>query len=619
MAYWQALYADPEKLEGATVRVLGRAWQFVRADRRGLALYVVLTMVSTLLAMMPPLIYKVIVDDTLVRPNQRLLVVLILALLGIQVGQAAANVMTGWVSTRVGWNITLRVRSILYDYLQRMPLAFFTRTQTGKVQSRINQDVTQAQNLFTGTLSAVFTDIVTVVMTLALMISFSWEVALATMALAPILIGTSELISRRTRMLYRDVLRRWADIQAFSTERLNAAGALLVKLFGQPAAELAEFDTRSSRMRDLNVQLNLLQIAFGAAMSLAAALAMVAVYGIGGAGVLHHSMSIGTVVALAAYVQRLYVPIIDLASTRVTLAQQLVSFDRVFEVLDLPHAIADRPGASELIVGKGDVQFDHVAFRYPAPSTVSLRSLEADDTAELSTSESDWILRDIILALPGGRMTALVGRSGAGKTTLSHLVPRLYDVSAGGIRIDGQDLRDVTLDSLSRSIAMVPQDPFLFHDTVAANLRYARPTATDEDLRAACSAARLAGLIDSLPEAYETMVGERGYRFSGGEKQRMAIARLLLKDPAIVILDEATSHLDSETELLVQAALAEALRGRTSLVIAHRLSTILAADQIVVLEAGRVVDTGTHASLVLKPGLYAQLYQTQFQSEPMTT
>ncbi|MFN2462505.1 MAG: ABC transporter ATP-binding protein [Candidatus Dormibacteria bacterium] len=615
MSYWQSLYADPEKLKGANLRALGRAWQFVRQDRRQLGAYVSLTLLSTLLAVIPPLVYRSIINDAILHPDLPLLLRLVLLLLALQVAQTAAVVGAGWLSNIVGWNIIVRIRSVLYDHLQRMPLAFFTRAQTGKVQSRIGQDVNQAQNLFTGTLSSVFTDLLTVLVTLAFMVSFSWQVTLVTLALAPLLIGTGELISRRTRTIYRDYLKKWSDMQAMTAERLNTAGALLVKLFGNPKAELAEFDRRTATMRHQGIRLSVLQIAFGASMSLAAGVAIVAVYGIGGAAVLHHAMSVGSLVALAAYVQRLYVPIIDLASTRVNMAQQLVSFDRVFEVLDLPRAISDRPGAPELAVGDAAVTFEGVSFRYPAPATVSLKSLEADDAAELSREPSDWILRDINLMLPGGRMSAIVGPSGAGKTTLSHLVPRLYDVTEGCIRIDGQDIREVGLDSLARSIAVVPQDPFLFHETIAANLRLARPGATDEELHAVCTAARLADLIERLPERYETIVGERGYRFSGGEKQRIAIARVLLKDPQIVILDEATSHLDSETEALVQEALAAALRGRTSLVIAHRLSTILESDQIVVLDAGRVVDVGTHVELVRKSGVYAHLYQTQFRSE----
>jgi ATP-binding cassette subfamily B protein len=406
-----------------------------------------------------------------------------------------------------------------------------------------------------------------------------------------------------------------ADMSATMTERFNVAGALLVKLFGRPAAESREFSRRAGAVRDSGIRLALLSRYLFAALSLVGAVGTAAVYWLGGHEALKGSISVGTVVALATYVTRLYSPLTDLASTRVDLLGAVVSFDRVFEVLDTPPAVADRPGAQPLEEVKGRIEARDVWFRYPAAADVSVASLEASaDKASdpLGTEPGAWVLRDLSFVVEPGTMTALVGHTGAGKTTMSQLVPRLYDVSAGSLTIDGHDVREVTLASLAGTIGVVTQDAHLFHDSIAANLRYARPSATDAELVEACRAARIHDLIASLPDGYDTVVGERGYRLSGGEKQRLAIARVLLKDPAVVILDEATAHLDSETELLVQQALAAALEGRTSLVIAHRLSTIRAADQILVLDDGRIVARGTHDSLVAQGGLYADLYRTQY-------
>ncbi|MBO0730813.1 MAG: ABC transporter ATP-binding protein, partial [Acidimicrobiaceae bacterium] len=439
--------------------------------------------------------------------------------------------------------------------------------------------------------------------------------AIALCVLPPFIL-MDRLMARRISRLARHQMRLNADMSTTMTERFNVAGALLVKLFGRPKAESAVFAERAAGVRDTGIRLALMSRYLFAALSLVGAVGTAAVYWLGGHEAVTGSLQVGTVVALAAYVTRLYSPLTDLASTRVDMLSAVVSFDRVFEVLDTPPAVADRPGATDLEAPvEGRVVADHVWFRYPSASEVSVASLETtadEEDLALDATPSAWVLQDVSFVAEPGTLTALVGPSGAGKTTMSNLVPRLYDVAKGAITMDGRDVRDVTLSSLSGAIGVVTQDAHLFHDSISANLRYAKPDATDEEVVAACQAARIDDLIRTLPDGYDTVVGERGYRLSGGEKQRLALARVLLKNPAVVILDEATAHLDSETELLVQQALAEALRGRTSIVIAHRLSTIQSADQILVFDDGRIVERGTHDQLVTDGGLYAELYQTQY-------
>jgi ATP-binding cassette subfamily B protein len=434
--------------------------------------------------------------------------------------------------------------------------------------------------------------------------------------LVPVVLVPAELVGRRMRRLSKERMKRWGDLSVAISERLNVAGAMVVKLFGDLGTELDAFTHRARLLRTTAVNQQLLAIGFGAGLSLAGSLAVVAIYWAGGLAVLSGSLSLGTLIALATLAQRVYAPVVDLASVRINLASGLVGFERVFEVLDKPLAITDRPNARELSAVRGHVEFQDVWFRYPPPAQVSIASLESRDEGVpvLSDEPSPWVLKGLSFVAEPGTMTALVGPTGAGKTTICNLVPRLYDVTRGALLLDGHDVRDLTLDSLSRALAMVPQDPHLFHDTVMANLRYARPGASAEEVADACRAARIHDLITRLPDGYETMVGERGYRFSGGEKQRLAIARALLKGPAILILDEATSHLDSETESLVQEALAVLLAGRTSFVIAHRLSTIRQADQILVVDSGRLIDRGSHEELLARGGLYADLHATQFRA-----
>jgi len=589
-------------------------WRFMAPYRRRLAVYLITILASAGVGSIPPLLVADLIDHGIGKHNMHLVDVLALAMVGLALLTTGLSLVNRWFGSSIGEGIIYDLRVQLYDHVQRMPVAFFTRTQTGSLMSRLTNDVLDAQNAV-GTVASVLSDLFILVATLSAMFVLSPGITgLALMVLPPFVL-LDRLMAGRIARLSRRRMQLNADMSANMTERFNVAGALLVKLFGRPDSESREFAKRAGAVRDSGVRLALLSRYLFAALSLVGAVGTAAVYWLGGRAAVQGSIKVGTVVALAAFVTRLYQPLTDLASTRVDVLGAIVSFDRVFEVLDAPPAVADKPGAVELQGITGRVEANHVWFRYPAASEVSVASLEttADRANDpLSTEPGAWVLRDVSFVAEPGTMTALVGPSGAGKTTLSGLVPRLYDVVQGSLTIDGHDVRDVTLASLQRGIGVVTQDAHLFHDTIASNLRYARPEATDEEVVSACRAARIHDLIASLPDGYDTVVGERGYRLSGGEKQRLAIARVLLKDPAIVILDEATAHLDSETELLVQQALAAALSGRTSVVIAHRLSTIQAADQILVLDAGEIVARGTHSSLIAEGGLYAELYQTQY-------
>jgi ATP-binding cassette subfamily B protein len=614
------MWADPDRLAGFALDtgLLWRAWRFARPYRARLLGYLVLTAAATVLQVMPALVIQRIVDQAVVGRDPALLALLAFALAGLYVSNSGLLVVARWIGMRIGSGIVLQLRRELYDHLQRMPLSFFTRAQGGLVQARLNYDVNSVESLLTDTLSSALNDVVSLSFTLVAMFALSWRVTVVVLALVPLVLVPAEVVGRRSRSLSRARMKQWGAMNVSIAERLNVAGALLVKLFGRPEVELDEYTDRARRLRETAVRQDVLAMSFGASLSLAGLLAVVAIYWVGGLAAIGGGLSLGTLIALATLAQRIYAPVVDLGSTRINMVSGLVGFERVFEVLDKPAAITDRTGARDLEDARGVVRFAGVWFRYPAPATVSIASLEGDADAgspgPLSLEPSDWVLCDLSFIAEPGTMTALVGPTGAGKTTLCNLVPRLYESTGGAVLVDGQDVRELTLTSLRRAIAMVPQDPHLFHDTVRMNLRYGRPEASDEDVVDACRAARVHDLIERLPDGYETIVGERGYRFSGGEKQRLAIARALLKDPAILILDEATSHLDSETESLVQEALAVLLRGRTSLVIAHRLSTIRQADQILVLDAGRIVDRGTHDELLARGGLYAELHATQFRA-----
>jgi ATP-binding cassette, subfamily B, bacterial len=608
---------DPEELENAKVdrATVGRAWGFARAYRGQLIAYLGTIILAALVGTLPPLVFKALIDNAL-PPGHRdpaLVNWLFGAAIAVAVAITGLNLLNRWLGSRIGEGLIFDLRVALYDHVQRMPIAFFTRTQTGALMSRLSTDVLGAQQTV-GTAASAASDVFTLIFTLGAMLALSWKVTLLSLAIIPGFMLLDRRLARRLTALSRRRMVLNADMTSTMTERFGVSGALLVKLFGRPAAEARAFSERAARVRDAGVEHAVIGRVYYGTLALGGALGTAAVYWLGGHAVIDGAIEIGTLTALAAYAVRLYSPLTDLASARVDLLAALVSFDRVFEVLDARRTIGDKPGAAVLGAVAGRIEVDDVWFRYPAPSEVSIASLEAGGgPAEgLSREPSPPILRGVSFVAEPGQVVALVGPSGAGKTTLTSLIPRLYDVSAGAVRIDGHDVRDVTLESLADAIGVVSQDPHLFHDTVAANLRYARPDATDAELLAACRAARIDEVIRALPDGYDTMVGERGYSLSGGEKQRLAIARVLLKRPAIVLLDEATAHLDSESEVQVQAALATALAGRTSIVIAHRLSTIAAADQILVLERGRIVERGRHDELVVAGGLYRDLYETQY-------
>ncbi len=602
------------KAANITKGTVPRIWRFLAPYRLRLGAYLLVIVATAVVGSIPPLLVRSLIDKGIGQHDMRLVDVLAIAMVVLALTTTALSLLNRWFGSVIGEGIIYDLRVKLYDHVQRMPIAFFTRTQTGALMSRLTSDVMDAQNAVS-TAASVLSDILTLAATLVPMFVLSPSITALALLVLPPFVVLDRIMAGRISRLSRHQMQLNADMSSTMTEKFNVAGALLVKLFGRPAAESRWFARRAGAVRDAGIRLSLLSRYLFAALSLVGAVGTAAVYWLGGREAVEGQLAVGTVVALAAYVTRLYSPLTDLATTRVDVLGAIVSFDRVFEVLDAPPAVSDKPDAETLSDVEGRLEAKNVWFRYPAPSEVSVASLEssAETVSEgLSSKLEAWVLRDVSFLAEPGTMTALVGPSGAGKTTLSGLVPRLYDVIEGSLSVDGHDVRDVTLASLSSAVGVVTQDAHLFHDSIAANLRYARPEATDAQLVEACRAARIHDLIVSLPEGYDTVVGERGYRLSGGEKQRLAIARVLLKDPAIVILDEATAHLDSETELLVQQALAAALSGRTSLVIAHRLSTIQAADQILVLDKGRVVARGTHASLIAEGGLYADLYHTQY-------
>ena len=606
---------DPDLVAGKAVdrAVVRRVVAFARPYRRLLLVFVATILAGSIVGILPPLVFRSIIDHHAI-PRRDMGGVNRLALLALTLAFADAglNILQRWLSARIAEGIIFDLRSALYDHVQGMPLAFFTRTQTGSLISRMNNDVMGAQQAFTGTLGSVLQNVLDLTVTLVVMVQLEWRLTVLVLLVVPVFLLPAKPVGRKMQRLTRESFQLDAAMNASMTERFNVSGALLVKLFGHPRRESAEFAERAGRVRDIGIRTAMYGRLFFSALALLGAAGTVAIYWLGTRLVIDGAITIGTLTALAVYVTRIYSPLTRLTNAQVDIMTSIVSFERVFEVLDATQAIQDAPGAYDLVDAVGRIEAEDVWFRYPAPSTVSIASLEADASAPLSPDPSGMVLKGISFVAEPGQMIALVGPTGAGKTTLSYLVPRLYDVTAGSIKVDGHDVRHLTGESLAAAIGMVTQDAHLFHDSVAANLRYAKPDATDDELVEVCKAARIHDLIAGLPEGYDTLVGERGYRLSGGEKQRLALARVLLKAPAIVILDEATAHLDSETELLIQQALAEALTGRTSLVIAHRLSTIQAADQILVLDQGRIVERGTHEELVGKEGLYRELYLTQY-------
>ena len=595
------------KIDRATLR---RAWRFARPYRGLLLGYLATIALAAVVAVQPPLVFKRLIDTAI--PSQDLGQVnrLVALAVGLALGETLIRLGNRWFGSRIGEGLIFDMRTTLYDHVQRMPIAFFTRTQTGALMSRMSTDVVGAQGTIT-TLATVSSNVFLLFATLAVMISLSWQVTALALIVLPCIVLLDRRLSPRMVELSRQRMQLNGDMSATMTERFNVSGALLVKLFGRRQSETDAFSTRARAVRDSGIRMAMVSRIYYASLTLMGALGTAGVYWVGSRAVISGALGLGGLTALAAYVARLYSPLTDLSSARVDLLTALVSFERCFEVLDLRPAIEEKPDAVDLPSPRGQVEVTDVWFRYPASADVSLPSLEGE-TAGPEEAAGEWVLRGVSFRAEPGTMTALVGSSGAGKTTLSSLVPRLYDATRGAVRIDGVDVRDLTFASLTSTIGVVTQDPHLFHDSIASNLRYAKPGATDAEVVSACRAARIHDLIASLPSGYDTVVGERGHRMSGGEKQRLAIARLLLKNPAVVILDEATAHLDSETELLIQQALAEALEGRTAIVIAHRLSTIRAADQILVLDRGRVTEQGRHEELVHSGGQYAELYNTQF-------
>jgi ATP-binding cassette subfamily B protein len=592
---------------------------FARPYRLHLVVFLALIVFDAIIGVATPILAGRIVNTITTHGAPAQVVRLALIIAALAVLDAALSFAQRWYSARIGEGLIFDMRTAVFDHVQRMPLAFFTRAQTGALVSRLNNDVLGAQQAFTSTLSGVVSNSVSMVVTAGVMFSLSWQITALSLVMLPVFVIPARRIGARLQTITRESYSLNASMNATMTERFNVAGALLVKLFGRLPEESESFRARAGRVRDIGVTSAMYSRLFFVALSLVAALAQALVFGLGGYYALTGRLDAGQVVTLALLLTRLYGPLTSLSNARVDIMSALVSFDRVFEVLDLPPMVDDAPGAVALPDAPAGIEFDNVHFSYPTAAEVSLASLE--DVARLETTPAQEVLRGVAFRVRPGELVALVGPSGAGKTTISQLVPRIYDVTSGAVRVAGADVRSVTQDSLRARIGVVTQDAHMFHDTVRANLVYARPQATDAELWTALDKAQIGGFIRALPDRLDTVVGDRGYRLSGGEKQRLAIARLLLKSPDIVILDEATAHLDSESEALVQAALEGALTGRTSLVIAHRLSTIVNADRILVVVDGRVVTSGRHDELLAAGGVYAELFRTQFaaQASPAPT
>ena len=594
---------------GTVKRIVG----FARPYRRLIGIFLVTVVLDAMTVVVTPLLFKVIIDQGVAKGSTKVVLWTAAGVAALALVDTILTLIGRYYSSRIGEGLIYDLRTKVFDHVQRMPVAFFTRTQTGSLVSRLNSDVVGAQQAFTSTLSSVVSNVVSLVLVLGAMIILSWQITVVALLLLPLFILPARWVGGRLAAITRESMQLNAAMSQTMTERFNVAGALLVKIFGRPEDESAQFSAKAARVRDIGITSAMYSRIFFAALTTVAALATALVYGMGGVLVIRGTLEVGTLVALASLLTRLYGPLTSLSNVQVDVMTALVSFERVFEVLDLPPMVADAPDAALLAPGADTIEFRDVVFRYPSAEEVSLASLES--VAVLDSTTSAQVLKGIAFTVSAGEMVALVGPSGAGKTTVTALVSRLYDVNEGAVLVGGQDVRTVTQDSLHRAIGVVTQDAHMFHDTIRANLLYAAPGATQAELEAVCRAAQIWDLVESLPDGLDTVVGDRGYRLSGGEKQRMAIARLLLKAPGIVVLDEATAHLDSESEAAVQRALATALSGRTSIVIAHRLSTVRDADQILVVDDGRIVERGTHTQLLAAQGLYADLYRTQFESQ----
>ncbi|GAB3559280.1 ABC transporter ATP-binding protein [Spelaeicoccus albus] len=606
---YNAMYAKNDKRPFSKA-TLTRIWAFVRHRRAALGVFLILSIAAASVAVATPVLAGRVVDAIVAHDEVRTVVFLAVLIAVIALADAALSIFTRLYSSRIGEGLIFDLRTAVYDHVQRMPVAFFTRTRTGALVSRLNNDVIGAQRAFSGTLSGVVGNVVALVLTLVVMLSVSWQITLFALILLPIFAVPARRMGGRLARLQRESANHNATMSTQMTERFSAPGATLIKLFGHPESESAEFSVRAARVRDIGVRTAMLQSVFVTALTLVSALALALVYGLGGFYALIGQLQAGSVVTLALLLTRLYAPLTSLAGARVEVMSALVSFERVFEILDLKPLVAEAPDARPIPDGQIGVEFDSVRFGYPAADKVSLASLE--EVAVLDSRGGSEVIHDVSFSVRPGQTVAIVGSSGAGKSTIAQLLTRLYDVDGGSIRVGGVDVRQATKSSLQDTVALVTQDGHLFHESLRSNLALARPGATDAELWDALGKARLTELAGSLPDGLDTIVGERGYRLSGGERQRLTIARMLLAKPRFVVLDEATAHLDTTSEAAVQAALSEALVGRSAIVIAHRLSTVRAADAILVVESGRIVERGTHDELLARGGRYHELYRSQF-------